>query len=126
DRRRRQAPRLSRADAEEPRSHGRPRPLATRDARAHPGGAQPRGGLCAGPAQRDEGVGVRWAALAARPAQGRPAGFGTPVRRTARFAVRSRLPPEARRHDLRPRLRRGLTARTSKLFRYWRAVLGYG
>ena len=34
-------------------------------------GAQPRGRLCAGPAQRDEGVGIGRRAVAARPAQGR-------------------------------------------------------
>ena len=56
--RRRQAARLSRADAEEPRPHGRPGPLAARAAGADPGRAQPRGQLCAGPAQRDEGVGI--------------------------------------------------------------------
>ena len=39
----RQARRLSRADAEEPRPHGRPRSLAARPAGADPGRAQPRG-----------------------------------------------------------------------------------
>ena len=55
----RQTARLSRADAEEPRPHGRAGPLAARAAGADPGRAQPRGHLCAGPAQRDEGVGIR-------------------------------------------------------------------
>ena len=44
-RRDRQAPRLPRADAEEPRPHGRPRSLAARAARAHPVGSKPRGQL---------------------------------------------------------------------------------
>ena len=41
------------------RPHGRADPFAARAARADPGRAQPRGQLCPGPAQRDEGVGER-------------------------------------------------------------------
>ena len=54
----RQIARLSRADAEESRPDGRPHPFAARAARADPGRRQPRGQLCPGPAQRDEGVGI--------------------------------------------------------------------
>ena len=58
DERGRQAARLPRADGQEPRPHGRPHSFAARAARPHPGGLEPRGQLCAGPAQRDEGVGI--------------------------------------------------------------------
>ena len=71
DRRDRQAARLSRADAEESRPDGRPRPFAARAARAHPGRRQPRGRLPPRPAQRDEGLGIGRRAVAARAAQGR-------------------------------------------------------
>jgi hypothetical protein len=50
---------------------GRARPLAARASGADPGRAEPRGILCARPAQRDEGVGFRRRAVAARPAEER-------------------------------------------------------
>ena len=75
----RQAAGLSRPDAEEPRSDGRPGPLAARPAGADPGGPQPRGQLCAGPAQRDEGLGFGRPAIAAGLAEVRSRGHGETV-----------------------------------------------
>ncbi len=61
-----EAARLSGADGEEPQPHGRAHPFAARASGADAGGPKPRGFLCARPAQRDEGVGVRRPAVAAR------------------------------------------------------------
>ena len=79
--RHRQAPRLSRAHAEEPRPDGRPRPFAAGAAGADAGRPEPRGMLCAGPAQCDEGVGIGRPVVAARPAQGRSRSFAASVGR---------------------------------------------
>ena len=68
-------------------------------------GLQPRGRLCIGPAQRDEGVGSRRRAVAARSAQGRSRRGAAPAARAARCAVRPRLSSAARRYDLRARVR---------------------
>ena len=93
DQRDRQAARLPRADAEEPRPHGRPRPFAARAAGADPGRPEPRGCLRAGPAQRDEGVGIGRPAVAARSAQGRSRGHRA-LAPASSSAVRPRLPPD--------------------------------
>ena len=66
---------------------------------------QPRGCLPPRPAQRDEGVGIRWPADAARPAQARRGGYRRAGCGAARREVRSRIPLQACRHDLRAGLR---------------------
>ena len=89
----RQIARLPRADAQESRPHGRAGPFAARAAGADPGRPQPRGCLCAGPAPRDEGVGIRRRTVAARAAQGRPRGHRAHRPGRARKAVRPRSSP---------------------------------
>ena len=89
--------------AQEPRPAGRPRALAARAAGAGGQGARARGRLSPGAAQRHAGVagGRRFP----RPAEGRSRGIEGAVRRRAGGAVRPRLPHQARRRDLRPRVR---------------------
>ena len=106
----RQIARLSRADAQEPRPDGRPRPFAARAAGADPGRPQPRGLLRAGPAQRDEGVGIGRRAVAARAAQGtipRSPAASPPAELEKLFDLDSS--PARSRHDFRPGVRLGLT-----------------
>src|SRR3546814_16759086 len=64
DQRDRQTRDLSRADAEESRSDGRPRSFAARAAGADAGGGEPRGCVTAGAAQRGEGGGIGRRAVA--------------------------------------------------------------
>ncbi len=84
---------------------GGPRSFAARAARFDPGRRQPRAGLCDGPAQRDEGVGSRRRAVAARPAQGRFRSDGVSDAGPARSPVRPRLSLPSGRRDLRARVR---------------------
>ncbi len=100
-----QAAGLSRADAEEPRPDGRPRPLAAGAAGADAGGHHPRQRLPAGAAQRDEGVGKRRRAVAARTAQGRRGSGRSDERSGAGGQVQPRLPLPPRRHGLRAGVR---------------------
>ena len=103
--------RLSRADAEEPRSHGRPRSLAAGASRPDPGGAQPR----------DSYALVQRNAMKVWQSDGelsllellKPDPEVTAhLSGAARWPVRPRLSPQARRHDLRPRVRRQLLRRS--------------
>ena len=90
----------------EPRLAGRPRQLAAGAAGADPGRHEPRGRLPRGPAERDGRLG-RPGPLP-RPAESRipksPA-ISTPQAIDGSFDTR--LPPQTRRHDLRPRVRGG-------------------
>ena len=61
--------------------------------------------LLAGPAQRDESVGIGRRTVAARTAQGRSGRHGAPLAAGARGAVRPRLSLQAGRRDFRTRFR---------------------
>ncbi len=71
-------------------------------------GSLTRGGLCAGAAQRDEGLGRR-CGLPGRASGGQGDSLGALGMQNP-GNLRPRLPYQARRHDLSPRLRRNLTA----------------
>jgi adenylosuccinate lyase len=90
---------------QEPRPPGRageqPAGAAGADAEGHEPGGRLRGGA----AQRHEGL--AWRRPLHGPAQGRRRGAPVDLRPRARGAVRCRLPPQARGHDLHPGVRRG-------------------
>ena len=103
-----QARRLSREHAQEPRSPRRPDPFAARAARAHPKRRLPRGRLRLGAAQRHAGLARR--GRLPHPTEGGQGRIERPGRRRDRSPVRPRLSPQTRRHDFRPRVRRGVGA----------------
>ena len=105
-RRHRQARRLPREHAEEPRQARRPAQFPARAAGADAGRLFARGRLLAGAAQRHEDV-ERGQGLPRR-AQGRQGCDGEAEAGRARGHVRPRLPLQARRHDLQARVRQGL------------------
>ncbi|MFK4660079.1 adenylosuccinate lyase [Bradyrhizobium ottawaense] len=103
----RQTPGLSRQHAEKPRPPRRPRPFAARAPGAHAEGREPRGRLQARAAQRDAGL-ARRRRFPCSAEEGRR-GEEISDRPRDRGAVRPRLSPQARRHDLQARVRRKLS-----------------